>query len=72
MIEESDGLISTFNALLMIARAEVRPVRDGMVEFDAAEIAHDIGELHEPAGRREGYRAKKVEADVSAPVKWQS
>jgi signal transduction histidine kinase len=67
-IEESDGLISTFNALLMIARAESGQARDGMVEFDAAEIAHDIGELYEPVADEKGI-VLKVEADVSAPVK---
>src|SRR5246500_479835 len=39
-IEESDGLIATFNALLMIARAESGQARDDMSDFDAAEIAH--------------------------------
>jgi len=36
-IEESDGLIRTFNALLMIARAESGQARDDMTEFDAAQ-----------------------------------
>jgi signal transduction histidine kinase len=47
-IEESDGLIRTFDALLMIARAEAGHVRDNMTEFDAAEIARDVSELYEP------------------------
>ena len=38
-IEESDGLIRTFNALLMIARAESGEARENMTEFDAAEVA---------------------------------
>src|SRR5262249_38319508 len=38
-IEESEALIRTFNALLMIARAESGQARDGMTEVDAAEIA---------------------------------
>ncbi len=66
-IEESDGLIRTFNALLMIARAESGQARDGMVEFDAAEVAHDIGELYEPLAEQKGV-ALKVEADAAAPV----
>jgi hypothetical protein len=60
-IEESDGLIRTFNALLMIARAESGQARDDMNEFDAAEIAHDIGELYEPLADEKGI-ALKVEA----------
>ena len=37
-IDESDALITTFNALLMIARAESGQARDDMADFDAAEI----------------------------------
>ena len=53
-IEESDGLIRTFNALLMIARAESGQARDNMTNFDAAEIAHGIGELYEPLADDKG------------------
>jgi hypothetical protein len=68
IIEESDGLIRTFNALLLIARAESGQARHDMSEFDAAEIAHDIGELYEPLAEQKGI-ALKVEADAPAPVK---
>ena len=44
-ISESEDLITTFNALLMIARAESGEARDHMTEFDAAEIAQDVSEL---------------------------
>ncbi|WP_441241365.1 sensor histidine kinase [Tardiphaga sp. 768_D3_N2_1] len=47
-IEESDGLIRTFNALLMIARAESGQARGNMDNFDAAEVAEGIHELYEP------------------------
>ena len=57
-IEESDGLIRTFNALLMIARAESGQARDDMSEFDAAEIARDVGELYEPLADEKGISAK--------------
>jgi hypothetical protein len=67
-IEESDGLIRTFNALLMIARAESGQGRDDMSEFDAAKIAHDVGELYEPLAEQKGI-ALKVEADAPAKVK---
>jgi signal transduction histidine kinase len=67
-IEESDGLIRTFNALLMIARAESGQARDDMNEFDAAEIAHDVGELYEPLAEEKGI-ALKVEADAPARLK---
>jgi signal transduction histidine kinase len=67
-IEESDGLIRTFNALLMIARAESGQARDDMIDFDAAEIARDVGELYEPVADEKGI-ALRVEADTAAPVK---
>ncbi|HEX2215737.1 MAG TPA: ATP-binding protein [Xanthobacteraceae bacterium] len=57
-IEESDHLIHTFNALLMIARAESGHARDPMSEFDAAEIARDVGELYEPVAEDKGLALK--------------
>jgi hypothetical protein len=67
-IAESDDLIRTFDALLMIARAESGHSRDNMAEFDAAEIAHDVGELYEPLAEQKGLELK-VEAPTAAPVR---
>jgi signal transduction histidine kinase len=67
-IAESDELIRTFDALLMIARAESGQARDNMTEFDAAEIARDVGELYEPLAEQKGL-ALKVEASEGAPVR---
>jgi signal transduction histidine kinase len=53
-IEESDGLIRTFNALLMIARAESGQARGNMDDFDAAEVAGGIQELYEPLAEDDG------------------
>jgi signal transduction histidine kinase len=53
-IEESDGLIRTFNALLMIARAESGQARDNMDDFDAADVANGIHELYEPLAEEDG------------------
>jgi signal transduction histidine kinase len=53
-IEESDGLIRTFNALLMIARAESGQARGNMDDFDAADVAHGIQELYEPLADDDG------------------
>jgi signal transduction histidine kinase len=53
-IEESDGLIRTFNALLMIARAESGQARDNMGDFDAADVANGIHELYEPLAEDDG------------------
>ena len=67
-LDESESLIRTFDALLMIARAEAGHARDDMAEFDAAEIARDVGELYEPVAEEKGI-ALKIEADQAAPVK---
>jgi len=67
-IDESDALIRTFNALLLIARAESGQARDNMNEFDAAEIARDVGELYEPLADEKGLTLK-VDASVAAPVR---
>jgi signal transduction histidine kinase len=53
-IEESDSLIRTFNALLMIARAESGQARGNMTDFDAAEVASGIHELYEPLAEDSG------------------
>ena len=53
-IEECDGLIKTFDALLTIARVESgnRPV--AMERLDAAGIAAEVAELYEPVAEEEG------------------
>jgi signal transduction histidine kinase len=61
-IEESDGLIRTFNALLMIARAESGQARGNMDDFDAADVAGGIHELYEPLAEDDGMTLK-VKAD---------
>jgi signal transduction histidine kinase len=67
-IEESDGLIQTFNALLMIARAESGQARDNMRDFDAAEVAHGVGELYEPLAEEKGLTLS-IDAPVAALVR---
>src|SRR6202165_4999680 len=66
-IEESEALIRTFNALLMIARAESGQARGDMIEFDAGEIARGVGELYEPLADDKGIHLK-VETSAAAPV----
>jgi len=66
-IAESDELIRTFNALLMIARAESGQARDNMTEFDAAEIARDVTELYEPLADEKGL-SLTVDAPDAAPI----
>src|ERR1700736_6675762 len=65
-IEESDGLIRTFNALLMIARAESGQARGNMDNFDPADVANGIHELYEPLAE-DGGMTLRVKTE-SAPL----
>jgi hypothetical protein len=47
-IAEADGLLGTFNALLMIARAEAGSLRDSMTWVDLSATLQDAAELYEP------------------------
>ena len=67
-IAESDDLIRTFDALLMIARAESGQARGNMDEFDAAEIARDVGDLYEPLAEQKGL-VLKIDAPAPAGVR---
>lgn len=62
-IEESDALIRTFDALLMIARVEAGNQPAILEPIDLAAIARDICELYEPLAEEDGVALK-----VSAPA----
>lgn len=64
-IDESDGLIRTFNALLMIARAESGQGREDMADVDAAEIVRGVADLYEPVADDRGLG---IAIDAPAPV----
>src|SRR5690606_38439175 len=65
IIAESEGLIRTVNALLMIARAESGQARDDMSDFDAGEVARGICELYEPLAEEKGLT---LDDDAPNPV----
>jgi signal transduction histidine kinase len=67
MLDESEGLIRTFDALLMIARAESGQARENMTAFDAAEIVHGVAELYEPLAEEKGL-AVKLDAPEPAMI----
>jgi signal transduction histidine kinase len=64
-IEESDNLIRTFDALLMIARAEAGEARKGMTDFDLSGVAESVAELYEPFAEESGLQLK---VDVNGPM----
>ncbi|MGV8935987.1 MAG: sensor histidine kinase [Allorhizobium sp.] len=55
IIAESDQLIGTFNALLMIARVEAGSLAAEMTEQDVSALAADSAELYEPAAEEAGF-----------------
>jgi signal transduction histidine kinase len=61
-IEESDQLIKTFNALLMIARIEAGSQDAAITEVEAGAVVRDVAELYEPVAEE-----KNVDLTVDAP-----
>lgn len=53
VIAESDRLIQTFNALLMIARAEAGAPSGALSEIDVSSIVADVAELYTPVAEDE-------------------
>lgn len=53
-IEDADQLIRTFDALLMIARAEAGATATSFGPVDAAQVAQDVVELYEPLAEEAG------------------
>ncbi|WP_297111280.1 ATP-binding protein [uncultured Devosia sp.] len=54
VITESDRLIQTFNALLMIARVEAGAPSGALSEINISEIVADVAELYTPVAEDEG------------------
>lgn len=54
VIEESNGLIRVFDALLMIARLEAGSIRKTMTTFDVSAVALEVGDLYEALAAEEG------------------
>ena len=53
-IAESDRLIQTFNALLMIARAEAGAPSGALTDVDISAVVADVAELYGPVAEDEG------------------
>ena len=64
-IEESDQLIETFNALLMIARMEAGSQDGAMAEVEIGSVVRDVAELYEPAAEDKGVT---LAVEVGEPV----
>lgn len=65
-IEESDKLIKTFNALLMIARAEAGTPSGALSEIDLSAVVSDVADLYSPLAEDQGL---SIETDIPEGVK---
>jgi signal transduction histidine kinase len=65
VVEESEGLIRVFNALLMIARLESGAAQEAMQDFDVAEVARDVVELYDAVAEEQGVM---LTLDADAPL----
>ncbi|MGV3489853.1 MAG: sensor histidine kinase [Devosia sp.] len=65
-IEESDKLIKTFNALLMIARAEAGTPSGALSEIDLSAVVADVAELYGPLAEDEGLT---LDTDIAMGIK---
>lgn len=68
VIEESDGLIRIFNALLMIARVEAGSAGVELVDLDAVATVRDVAELYDPVAEESEMRLV-VQADEALPIR---
>ena len=64
-IAESDGLISTFNSLLLIARAETGEARENFEELDLRALLTDVVELYEPLAEAKRITLKLPQAQTA-------
>jgi signal transduction histidine kinase len=64
-IEEADGLIKTFNALLSIARIEAGAGGESRETLDVSALLCDVAELYEPVAEERGLTLK---AEADKPV----
>lgn len=62
-IEDADQLIRTFDALLMIARAEAGATATAFGPVDATQVAQDVVELYEPLAEEAGVRLELTKSE---------
>ena len=67
-IGEADGLIATFNSLLLIAEAETGAHRDSLENVDLRDVVRDITDLYEPVAEERGVKLR-VAAPASVMVR---
>jgi signal transduction histidine kinase len=59
-VNEVDGLLATFNALLRIARIESEARREGFDQIELSPLLRDVGDLYGPVAEEKGLEFKLV------------
>lgn len=67
-LQEADGLLKTFNALLRIARIESDTLQSSFSEVDLGGLLHDVIELYEPVAEQKSQRLE-ISGDASVRVR---
>ncbi|HVV29142.1 MAG TPA: HAMP domain-containing sensor histidine kinase [Rhizomicrobium sp.] len=65
-IAETDKLIATFNALLLIAETDAGTTRAAMTELDLSSVAADVAELYEPLAEERRVKLRLIPAAAIA------
>ncbi len=63
-MNDADGLLETFNALLRIARIETRQRREAFEKLNIGTLLHDVVELYEPLAEEKGQSLKLQIDDI--------
>jgi signal transduction histidine kinase len=64
-IQDADGIVATFNAILRTSRAEVGTLQAAMGPVDLSDLARQMGELYEPLAED---REQRLGVDADGPV----
>jgi len=67
-VGDTDRLIATFNALLLIAEAEAGAVREAMARVDLAHVIEGVAELYEPLAEEKGI-SLQIGPGRTAPIR---
>lgn len=66
-IEDADGLVRTFDALLLVARLEARAISREAEHFEIGTLLEDVAELYQPVAEDAGMELRVLVATESGP-----
>ena len=63
-LEEADGVIKTFNAMLLMAKLEAGAIEETLEDFDVSALVRDVVELYEPLAEEEHHNLRVAAHDA--------